>query len=48
MHPYWSKSTQIQAPQGSFMDVRKQMKMLRENGDIERIFGDIPGSLGRY
>jgi len=48
MHPFFAKSYRMNAPQGSFMDLRKQMAAMRQNGDIERIFGDVPTSLGRY
>lgn len=46
MHPFYSKSTRIEAPKGSFMDLRKQLKAMRESGQLERVFGDT--QLGSY
>jgi hypothetical protein len=41
MHPFYSKSYKVNAPQGSFMDLRKQMKAMRQTGELERVFGDL-------
>lgn len=46
MHPFWSRSTKVPAPQGSFFDARKKLKALRKEGMIERIFGNV--RLGGY
>lgn len=48
MHPFYTKSNRIEVPKGSFMDVRNAYKAMKRNGDLERVFGDRPATLGRY
>jgi hypothetical protein len=41
MHPYWTESTQIRVPQGSFMDMRKRVIAMRKSGQTKKTFGDL-------
>lgn len=45
MHPFWSETTQMRVPSGSFMDWRKRAIAMRKTGQIERVFGDGGGML---
>lgn len=39
MHPFWSKPNRINAPSGSFMDLRRKLKAMKKSGEFENVFG---------
>jgi len=49
MHPFWTSATRSVTPQGSFFNVRNNYKMLKKEGKLEEIFGNVPvRALGSY